>query len=195
MSGPFATATEFCEYTGLPVPSDLARIQSLLDAASSLIRGYTGQTLSLVAADVAVIQPTISQTTGLTFPVPAAYGGVLLLPQCPVVSIASIVSNSVAVTSYGFIAESGLVYRTDALPWLYSATVTYTHGYAETSDEFKRIRTICMQVAKRAYTFDGQNEAIGQGGFPMESVGFPMDLFLTTTEKQLLPNPRMAFVG
>src|SRR5262245_27215846 len=30
MSGPFATATDFCEFTGIPVPADLSRLQSIL---------------------------------------------------------------------------------------------------------------------------------------------------------------------
>jgi hypothetical protein len=57
MSGPFATAQELCEWTGMPVPDDLARTQALLDSASAAIRRFTGQTLSEVTSDIVTLEP------------------------------------------------------------------------------------------------------------------------------------------
>src|SRR6266508_427193 len=136
--GPFATAAEFCEWTGLPVPSDLARVQALLDSASAMIRGATGQTLSIVAGDTAILGPT-----GTFW---------LFLPQAPVTAITSITVDAVVLspTKYVF-TELGQVTRTDSQVWSDDATIVYDHGYAETTEEFKRIRTVCIEAVKRAY--------------------------------------------
>ncbi|MGH2374665.1 MAG: hypothetical protein ACRDIC_14515, partial [bacterium] len=81
MSGPFATATEFFEWTGLQVPDDMARIQALLDAASAKIRRYTGQILSEVTADVVVVQPSDRP--------------VLILPERPVTAVTTVLVSGV----------------------------------------------------------------------------------------------------
>ncbi len=195
MSDPFASASEFCEWTGMPQPSDLARIQTLLDSASALIRGFTGQVLSQVANDTLTITPGISRV-GL-FSVPWAvleWGEVLFLPEAPVTAITTVTVDTVAVTAYAF-TEAGELRRTDGQAWLDLVTVVYDHGYAETSDEFKEIRSVCIQAAARAYTLnrDGSSEALG--ATLMESAGYAPEMFLTEGEKLRLPMPNIPVFG
>src|SRR6266498_5323583 len=109
MSGPFSTATEFCEWTGIPLPSDLSRLQALLDSASSLIRGYCGQTISQVIGDQVTVPPAYNLTTGLLNPLPRAEGEQILLPERPVTAITGLTTNGVAFTAYSFTKE-GIIY-------------------------------------------------------------------------------------
>lgn len=169
--GPFATATEFCEWTGIGIPSDFARLQQLLDSASALIRGYTGQVLSQVAGDSVVV--------------PATFADVLFLPQVPVTAISSITVDAVAFTDFTF-DETGEVFRGTGF-WTEPATVVYDHGYAEISSEFKAIRSVAIEMVKRAYTGDESGTALALGGIPVETVGFPSALFLSASEALSLP--------
>lgn len=174
MAGPFATATEVCEVTGLPIPTDLSRLQSLCNGASAVIRAYCNQTLSQVTGDVLTVYPTSS-----TF---------LSLPERPVTAVSSVLVNGVATTSY-YIVPRGLRSGTIASPgsaWTSGATVTYSHGHAETSDAFKAIQAVCIEMVKRAYTADESGQAITHGNIPMETLGFPTTLFLTQDNRQTL---------
>lgn len=176
MAGPFATATEVCEWSNMAVPNDLSRLQSLASSASSVIRAYCSQTLSIVTGDVITVYPTISSF--------------LSLPERPVTAVTQVLVNGVATTSY-YIVPRGLRSGTLAAPgaaWTQGATVTYTHGYAETSEAFKAIQAVCIEMVKRAYTADESGQALSQGGFPVETAGFPTTLFLTQANKlTLLP--------
>lgn len=192
MAGPFATATEFCEWTGMAIPSDLSRLQSLLTTASALIRGEASQTLSQVIGDVLVVQPEYDSTFGWRNPYPRASGGVIYLPELPVTACTMTV-DAVSFTAFTF-TSGGVVQRTDGNAWNKAATITYTHGFAETSEEFKTIKSVCMQMVKRAYTADESGQALMQGGIPVETAGFPMALFITNGERDLLPGG-LAAVG
>ena len=192
MAGPFATATEFCEWTGMAIPSDLSRLQSLLTTASALIRGEAGQTFSQVIGDVLVVQPEYDATSGWRNPYPRATGGIIYLPELPVTAV-SIVYDALTFTAFTF-TSGGVVQRTDGKAWTKAATITYTHGFAETSEEFKTIKMVCMQMVKRAYTADESGQALMQGGIPVETAGFPMALFITNGERDLLPGG-LAAVG
>jgi hypothetical protein len=191
MAGPFATATEFCEWTGMAIPSDLARLQQLLTSASAMIRGESGQTLSQVIGDVLIVQPEYDATFGWRNPYPRASGGVIYLPEAPVTAC-TIVVDAVSFTAFTFNAD-GVVQRTDGKAWTKAATITYTHGFAETSEDFKTIKSICIEMVKRAYTGDERGTAFSQGGIPVETVGFPTALFITESERQSLPG--LAAVG
>ena len=174
MAGPFATATEVCEWSNLPVPSDLSRLQSLALSASSIIRAYCNQTLSQMTGDVITVYPTASSF--------------LSLPERPVTAVSSVLVGGVATTDY-YIVPRGLRSGTVASPgsaWTSGATVTYTHGYAETSEAFKAVKAVCIEMVKRAYTADESGQALSQGGFPMETAGFPTTLFLTQDNKMTL---------
>jgi hypothetical protein len=174
MAGPFATATEVCEFSGMAIPSDLSRLQALATKASAVIRAYCNQTLSPVTGDVITVYPTASSF--------------LSLPERPVTAVTSVLVNGVATTDY-YIVPRGLRSGTVASPgsaWTQGATVTYAHGHAETSEAFKAIQSVCVEMVKRAYTADESGQALSQGGFPVETVGFPTTLFLTQDNKETL---------
>lgn len=174
MIGPFATATEFCEFTGIAIPDDLARLQALLQDASSLMRSHSRQTLSFVAGDVIMRYPTAS-----TF---------LSLPERPVTAVSLVTVDGVAVTDY-YVIPRGIRSGSVASPgsaWTRGATVTYSHGFAETDPEFGVLRTICIESAARAFApnASGSPEVLGQ--IALESGGYAPAVFLTQSERETL---------
>lgn len=175
MSDPFGTATELSQLLGLNEPTDLARFQQHLAAASALVRRFTGQELSNVTDDVVTL-PAIDRTT-------------LILPERPVVSIASVVANSVTLsptTDYWFDAKPGLLHSgtriVEGTFWSYGATVTYTHGYAEFSPEYEAIKAIVLEVASRTITLNERSASEALGGTIMETAGYAPETFLTRGE-------------
>lgn len=170
MPGPFALAHEFCEITGIALPSDLTRLQRLLQAASDLIRAECAQELSFHAADV-VSLPEISRTT-------------IVLPERPVTAISLVVVDGVTKpnTEYSFEA-SGIVTDVNDVDWSSGATVTYDHGYVETDWEFGVFRTICIQAAARAFTLNERSASEALGSTLMETAGYSPEVFLTPGEK------------
>jgi hypothetical protein len=172
MTGPFATATEFCAFTGVRMPEDPARLQSLLDKASAEIRGFTGQTLSRVT-DEQIFFPSWS-------------GALIVLPERPVIEVASVVTGGVPIASsaYAF-TRGGNLWRLDGSYWG-AAAVTYTHGYAEADEAFHRIASICIQIASRAYTLNERSASEALGSTLMESAGYSPEIFLTPGEQERL---------
>ena len=79
--------------------------------------------------------------------------------------------------------------------WVYGATVTYTHGYAEMSDEFGVIRTICIEAASRAYTLNERSASEAMGSTLMESAGYSPEVFLTEGEKRALADLGKVGIG
>jgi hypothetical protein len=174
MTGPFATATEVCEWSNMAVPDDLARLQSLAQSASSVIRAHCNQTLSVVVDDVITVYPTASSF--------------LSLPERPVTAVDAVLVGGVAFTDF-YIVPRGLRSGSVASPgsaWTSGATVTYTHGHAESSEAFRAVKAVCIEMVKRAYTADESGQALSQGGFPVETAGFPTTLFLTLDNKLTL---------
>lgn len=192
MSDPFVSAVEFCDWTGIPFPTDVSRLQSILASASSVIRGYTGQTLSTVAADVLIVQPEYSLTYGRLNPPPRAWGDIIYLPERPVTAVSMTVA-AVSFTAFSFNAD-GVVWRTDGLWWDKAATITYDHGYAEGSEEMKEIKAVCIECAARAYApnASGGPETLAQ--IALESQGYAPSVYLTENEKDRLPG-QVAAVG
>jgi len=180
--GPFATAEEYFEWIGQSKPADLAREQAVLDSASALIRGFSGQVLSQVVNDVIVVQPEFDETTGRRNPPPRAWGDFIYLPELPVTAM-SIVVDAVSFTAFGF-TDDGTVYRTDNKLWTKPATITYSHGYAETSREFGEIRTICMEMTDRALR---SPEAPLSFEPSEETIGWRTRLFLDDQQRLRLP--------
>ena len=187
MSDPFATAAEFSQFLGLPEPTDLSRMQQHLEMASANIRRYTGQTLSTVAGDVVVL-PALQRTS-------------LVLPERPVTAIASVVANGVTLSSstdYWFtragVLHSGTM-TVEGTFWSYGATVTYSHGYAEGSDEYEAIKSVCLEAAARAFTLNERSASEAMGSTLMESAGYAPEVFLTVGEKMLLADLGKVLVG
>jgi hypothetical protein len=186
MSGPFATAAELSEWEGLDVPTDLARLQALLDYSSAVIRRYTGQTLSEVVGDVVTLEP-ISRDT-------------LILPERPVTAITTLTVSGVAYTDYRFTREGllkqGLVASTaEGTFWSYGATVTYNHGYAETANEFMAIKALCIESALRAYAPNASGSPEVLNSIVLESAGYASQVVLSESEKWQMADLGKVLVG
>lgn len=176
MSDPFALAGEFCEFTGMSEPTDLARLQQMLGMASSIMRRHCDQHLSQVADEQVVLRPVAGTT--------------LILPERPVTAVSSVLVNSAPVTDFWF-EPNGLLHRgavtgTVGAPWTNGATVTYTHGYAEITPEFVAIKTICIESTARAFTLNERSASEAMGSTLMESAGYAPEVFLTQGEKLML---------
>ena len=142
--------------------------------SSSLMRSYCDQALSLVEDDVVTVYPRAST--------------LLTLPERPVTEVSEVEVGGVVTTDF-YVVERGIRSGTVASSgsaWTSGATVTYSHGYAETTSEFGMFRTICMDSAKRAYSSDETGIATGHGSAIMETAGFPLQVFLTPGEKEML---------
>ena len=180
MSGPFATAAEFCEFTGMSEPSNLARLQSHLELASALVRSETGQTLSEVQGDSAIFLPVVSNT--------------LFLPQRPVTTVTSVLEPGSVPVPFSF--NTSRVWRTDTNGLFdLGATVTYSHGYTETSEEFKVVKLIVIEAAARAFTLNERSSSEAMGSTLMESAGYAPEVFLTQGEKNMLNAYTLMGVG
>jgi hypothetical protein len=186
VSDPFATAGELSQLIGNTEPTDLARMQWFLNLASAMIRGYTEQELSTVTGDVVVFEPTWSQT--------------LYLPERPVTAVTTVTVKAVATTEYRVVDERKIVRGLDpnvltSLTWQYGATVTYNHGYDESTEAYKRLKTICLEAASRAYTLNERSASEAMGSTLMESAGYAPEVFLTMGEKMELDQFRPVAVG
>src|SRR4030095_5137835 len=103
-------------------------------------------------------------------------------PERPVVEVSDVDVNGATVTDF-YVTTRGI--RSGSLAsagsaWTSGATVTYSHGYAETDPQFSVFRSICIEAAARAFTM---NERSAQGGALVESVGFAPQVFLTEDDK------------
>lgn len=179
MADPFATAAEMAQFANMNLPDDLARMQMLLDAASAEIRGATGQVLSTVAADVVELGPTSARS--------------LYLPERPVTEITLLEVSGDPVTAYSFTPYGQIVHGLTPADyswenWPFGATVTYDHGHAEDSSEYQRIKTLCIEVALRAFTMNERSASEVLGSTVMESAGYAPEIFLT-------PGERMSLLG
>lgn len=186
MSDPFATAGELSQFIGNPEPTDLSRMQLFLDLASAAIRRLCGQTLSAVGADVVTL-PGIDRST-------------LILPERPVTAISGVSAGGVAIlpTAYWF-TRAGLLHSgtiaAEGVDWSSGATVTYDHGYAETTDEYRAIKAVCLEVASRAYTLNERSASEAMGSTLMETAGYAPEVFLTPGEKMELADFGKVGVG
>lgn len=102
-----------------PVPSeDEARINRLIEIVSSAVQTYTHRTFVVVADDLIVLTPT---------------RGVLLLPDPPIVSIASVAQSGITLVAdvdYSFTPNGyvQLLTRPDQYWPSLPVTVVWTHG-------------------------------------------------------------------
>lgn len=117
----FVTLDEYSAYVGGNV--NYASAEFDLDAACDRVRDYLCQQIDLVTNDVVTLHGSDVRA--------------MLLPELPVVSVASVVLDATtlnpAETITGFTVDDyGVLWRTAPYWWLRGATytVTYTHGYA-----------------------------------------------------------------
>jgi hypothetical protein len=174
MADSFATAAELAMLIGSSDQDDLSREQLLLAMASGMVRAYCHQELSPVVDDVVTVYPTVST--------------LLTLPERPVTAVSQVLVDGVATTNY-YVRPRGIRSGTVASPgsaWLSGATVTYSHGYAETTAEYKTIKSVCLSMASRAFTMNQNGASLALGSSVLETAGFGPEIFLTPGEKETL---------
>lgn len=136
----FATVADVAEFLQVEIATagQIAAASAALRSATAAIRNYCRQMLTEVVGDVITLD-------GKGRPQ-------LLLPQLPVIAVASVAENDVtltAVTDY-MLGQHGILYRA-AGGWacgIQNITVTYSHGYDTLPDD---IIAVCIRAAARAY--------------------------------------------
>lgn len=187
----FATAADFADLTGLVLTSDeQTRADNLLDRASARIRETVKQNISLVNDDTLIRPGTTDRR--------------ILLPERPVVSVASVAIDGQPISDWYLVGNElvrrGIAYVDRILDeWIYDGrygaggfgweqqtlTIVYTHGYAD--DAIPEIcRSIALEMVKRVW--------VNPGGVIQETVADtqvtyapyaepPRGLALTNTER------------
>lgn len=136
--------------------TDTVRAGRLLEMASTVAERWCGRRFARVVNDVRAVD---------------VFGGILRLPDGPVVSVASVTGPAPSVTAYA--ATSYQVRPDGALPRSYGPgwwapgtyTVTYTHGYDPIPDDV--IVAVCRMVERVIAGPDGglRSESIGEASF------------------------------
>lgn len=156
----FATAADFADLTGLTLTSDQeTRADNLLGRASDRIRETVKQEISLVPNDV--------------YSRPGTTDKRILLPQRPVVSVASVTLDGTAISDW-YLAGDELVrrgiayvdrilddqifagrYGAGGFGWeQQTLTIVYTHGY-DTDSIPEICRSIALEMVKRVWVNPG----------------------------------------
>lgn len=130
----FATTAELATFTG-DTSLDGPRGTLLLDQASAVIRTYCRQTFDLVPDDVVPLRGT--------------WSGRLVLPERPVVSVASVAIDGADIAD-GYTRVRDVLYRTSWSGPKAVVTVTYTHGFAADAPAMETLKGVCLSVAARA---------------------------------------------
>lgn len=147
----FATAADLASFLGVTIAAgaDTNRANLLLQLATAEIQAYCEQKLSLVTSETITIR-------GLN-------GALILLPELPVVSVATVVEDGVTLTvdtdyrlePYGILRRlSGTSFigwspYFAVWPTTFNVAVTYTHGYATIPVDLK---AICLETAARQWS-------------------------------------------
>lgn len=171
----FATVEELGDYLG-GIPSDRENAAELaLASATSVIQDYVGQSLVYVEEDEITLDGSNTD--------------VLVLPQLPVVEVASVEIDGDELTEdeYEVDFDNGLLIL-DAGTWgavKQSIVVVYTHGF---EDIPAGIRAVCLQAAGRMFAQAGiAQEQVGATSVRYGAVG----VSLTPEEKQALDRYRL----
>jgi len=155
---PFISTGDLGALLGQDVTSDPLAIIAI-DSSCEMIRAYLGQRLNYDALDTVLMGGT---------------GGLAqLVPEMPIVDIASIFIDDTEETDYVFVRKAGLIYRRDGSVWprgVDNIEITYSHGYAvleadveddpdDTTPKPDRmpadIRRIALALAQRIFATTG----------------------------------------
>lgn len=158
----FVPIDEYLEYYGITSPAEIIRAELDLDYACDTIRDHLEQTVDRVTDDTVTV---FGNDTGA-----------LILPQVPVVSVASVTEDGELLdpADYSVDLRFGLLFRQRGADALYgpslawdrwrSYTVTYTHGYLP-DDVPALLKTVAFKLARL-----GAVEFAAAGGISQESV-------------------------
>ena len=156
----FATAEDLASFLQVPTV-DRYSAELLLDLASDAVRDEVHQDID---------QATTTEVyDGLPPGHPWAH--VIFLRQVPVTAVSAVVSDGLTLPSSAYEWRgTGTIISTFGMFSAYDRgiSVTYTHGHAPGSRGLATARSICLQVAARAYVNPGQVERITVGGISRE---------------------------
>lgn len=187
---PLATVADLAALLGRTfTPEQEAQAQALLDQASSIVRAYVRQ-------DITQATTTDTFTMRRADPLLHRCGGVVTLPQRPVVDVDTVSVNGTAVTDWWQEGSDLLVraWAWDGPPAAHRApqvTVTYTHGWDPVPGD---IQAIVMQAANRVMVNPGQIRSETVGGesvtYLIPATGEALGVLLSRTEQKVLDRYR-----
>ncbi|MFI6491217.1 hypothetical protein [Streptomyces sp. NPDC050564] len=170
-------------------PEQELQAQALLDDASSVVRAYVRQ-------DITQVETTDTFTMRRADPVLHRCGGMVTLPQRPVVDIASVSINGTV--TYDWWQDGNEVALRD-WPWVRppaahrppQVTVTYTHGWDPVPGD---ITAIVMQAANRVMVNPSgiRSETVGGESvtYLIPATGENLGVLLSRTEQKVLDRYR-----
>lgn len=183
----FPDESQLEEYLGVTFDvSETARAASLLSMSVALVRGYTGQTLSLVTDDTVTLPGPASRT--------------LFLPEIPVIGVTSVTYAGVELVAeidYQVWTTAGLLTRDYHYGYGYGwspgyVEVTYTHGYATIPDD---LRAVVLTSAARGWENPTMmpRESVGTYSPSYAQSGFNLGagVYLTDSERAVLDRYRI----
>ena len=138
----FCNVTDIESFLQVTIHTDAvknASAQRAIAEATEAIKNYCHQVIERVAGDVVTLDCKVGCSR-------------LFLPEVPVISVASVVEDGVALTvndDYK-LGQHGILYRINDV-WhegIQIVVVTYTHGYAVIPDD---VVGVCTRAASRAY--------------------------------------------
>lgn len=170
-------------------PAQELQAQALLDDASSVVRAH-------IRLDISRATTTDTFTMRRADPLLHRCGGVVTLPQRPVVDIAAVTVNGTATQDWWQEGDEVLVraWSWDQPPAAHRApqvAVTYTHGWDPVPGE---IQAIVMQAANRVMVNPSgiRSETVGGESvtYLIPAVGEYLGVLLSNTEKKVLDRYR-----
>lgn len=170
-------------------PEQEQQAQALLDQSSSVVRAYVRQ-------DITRATTTDTFTMRRADPLLHRCGGIVTLPQRPIVDVATVLVNGVEVFDW-WLDGSELLVRTwawDRPPSAHQppqATITWTHGYDPVPGD---IQAIVMQAANRVIVNPSgiRSETVGGESvtYLIPAVGEYLGVLLSKTEQRVLDRYR-----
>ncbi|MEU0670359.1 hypothetical protein ABZ508_33350 [Streptomyces lavendulocolor] len=183
---PLATVADLAAMLGRTfTPVQEAQAQALIEQASAVVRAHLRQ-------DITRATSTVELPMRRADPVLSRYGGVISLPQRPVVDVTAVSINGTATSDWWLDGAEVLVRSWAWLdpPAAHQAprvTVTYTHGYEEVPGD---IAAVVLQAANRAIVNPAQIRSETVGGesvtYLMPNGGEALGVLLSGLEKKAL---------
>ncbi|PAX92709.1 hypothetical protein CLM85_18570 [Streptomyces albidoflavus] len=170
-------------------PAQEAQAQALLDQASSVVRAYVRQDLTRATS-------TLTVSMRRADPVLHRCGGLVTLPQRPVVDVASVSVDGVSTQDWWqegqeILLRSGAWSSPPTAHRPPQVTVTYTHGFDPVPGD---IKAIVAQAANRVMVNPGAVRSETVGGesvtYLIPATGEALGVLLSRTEQRVLDRYR-----
>ncbi|MFE6597245.1 hypothetical protein ACFU9O_02280 [Streptomyces albidoflavus] len=170
-------------------PAQETQAQALLDQASSVVRAYVRQDLTRATS-------TLTVSMRRADPVLHRCGGLVTLPQRPVVDVASVSVDGVSTQDWWqdgqeILLRSGAWSSPPTAHGPPQVTVTYTHGFDPVPGD---IKAIVAQAANRVMVNPGAVRSETVGGesvtYLIPATGEALGVLLSRTEQRVLDRYR-----